>query len=82
MHLLVELPATVPVALLMKQAKGASAHLLNSIAGHDGHFKWQGAYGAYSVGHAELPTIIRYIQNQEQHHGCDTIEASLEISEP
>ena len=33
-----------------------------------GKFSWQEGYGAFSYGHSQLDTIIRYIQNQEQHH--------------
>ena len=29
---------------------------------------WQEGYGAFSYGHSQLDTIIRYIQNQEDHH--------------
>ena len=29
---------------------------------------WQIKYGAFSVSVSQLDTILRYIQNQEQHH--------------
>jgi putative transposase len=33
-----------------------------------GKFSWQEGYGAFSYGHSQLDTIIRYIENQEKHH--------------
>ena len=33
-----------------------------------GRFNWQEGYGAFSYGHSQLDTIIRYIQNQGRHH--------------
>ncbi len=35
-------------------------------------FTRQEGYGAFSYGHSQLDTIIRYIQNQEKHHSRRT----------
>jgi len=29
---------------------------------------WQGGYAAFSVSESRRPAVIRYIQDQEQHH--------------
>jgi Transposase IS200 like len=31
-------------------------------------FAWQAGYGAFSVSEAQAATVVRYIQNQEEHH--------------
>ena len=31
-------------------------------------FSWQAGYGAFSIGESQTEALIRYIQNQEQHH--------------
>ncbi len=31
-------------------------------------FSWQGGYGAFSVAYSQLETLIRYIDNQKEHH--------------
>jgi REP element-mobilizing transposase RayT len=31
-------------------------------------FAWQKGYGAFSVSSSQISTVIRYIDNQEQHH--------------
>jgi putative transposase len=33
-----------------------------------GRFSWQEGFGAFSYGHSQLGTVIRYIQNQQRHH--------------
>ena len=33
-----------------------------------GSFAGRKGYGAFSYGHSQLDTVIRYIQNQEYHH--------------
>ena len=31
-------------------------------------FAWQEGYGGFSYGHSQLPMIIKYIENQEEHY--------------
>src|ERR1043166_8997009 len=31
-------------------------------------FSWQAGYGAFSICESQTDTVIRYIQNQEEHH--------------
>jgi putative transposase len=35
-------------------------------------FYWQEGYGAFSYAKSQVPTVINYIQNQEQHHSKKT----------
>ncbi len=72
-HLLVQLPATLAVADLVKQVKGASAHLATHEVAPDHFFKWQGGYAAFSVGQRQLPAIHSYITHQKEHHSANTL---------
>ena len=73
-HLLVRLPATVAIADLVKNIKGSSGHLLAKQAGPAGaSFKWQGAYGAFSVAPRDLDAVADYIAHQRQHHALGTL---------
>jgi len=36
------------------------------------NFAWQEGYGAFSYSRSHVPNVIRYIQNQEQHHKKET----------
>ena len=67
-HVLVRLHATVSVADLLKEVKGASSHLITHMTQPGEFFKWQGGYGAFTVGKADAPRVTAYIERQKQHH--------------
>ena len=82
-HVLVQFRSTLTVADFMQHVKGASSLWVNDQIQPNFHFKWQGAYGVFSVGHAEVPGIIAYIKNQKQHHAQGTIiEAYEKTNQP
>ncbi|RYG65591.1 transposase [bacterium] len=72
-HLLAQFHSTLTAADFVQTVKGASSHFVNDQLRPDFHFKWQGAYGAFSVGHDEVPGIIAYIKHQKQHHAENTL---------
>jgi REP element-mobilizing transposase RayT len=80
LHVLVQLAATVSVAELVKHLKGSSSHLLNHEALAQG-FKWQGAYGAFTVSKKALPAVTAYCRDQKDHHAQRTTYAVLERCE-
>jgi putative transposase len=67
-HLLVRLHTTVTVADLLKETKGASLHLMTHKVRPGEFFKWQGAYGAFTVSKSMVPTVKAYIEHQKEHH--------------
>jgi REP element-mobilizing transposase RayT len=78
-HVLVRLPTTLLVAMLVKQVKGASSHLVTHKLTPGEGFKWQGAYGAFTISKAEVPRIRDYIVHQEGHHRNNTLYSDHEI---
>ena len=56
------------LADLIQEIKADSTHFVNKRRLVHGRFSWQEGYGAFSYGHSQLNTIIRYIQDQEKHH--------------
>jgi len=62
LHLLLQLPAQLPLAQAIQKLKGGSSRWM----GPD--FAWQQGYGALSVSPSQLPVVRRYIRNQEVHH--------------
>ncbi len=77
-HLLIRHPATLTVADLMKEVKGASSHLVTHQIAPGGFFKWQGAYGAFSVSKRLVPEIKTYVERQKEHHSTNSLELELE----
>ena len=67
-HMLVGLRPSMALSNLVHDVKIASANFVNRQAWVAGRFGWQEGFGAFSYGHSQLTRIIRYIQNQEQHH--------------
>jgi len=73
LHLLVRLPTTLAVATLLKEVKGASSHLVTHAIQPGEFFKWQGAYGAFTLSKDEVPRVIDYIRNQKEHHASQNL---------
>ena len=67
-HILIGLKPAMALADLVRDIKADSSNFINKKKWVRGRFSWQEGYGAFSYGHSQLDTIIRYIQNQEQHH--------------
>jgi REP element-mobilizing transposase RayT len=67
-HLLVRLHPAVAVAELVKEVKGSSSHLLTHRVKPGEFFKWQGAYGAFTVSKANVGAVQRYVEGQKEHH--------------
>ena len=67
-HILIGLKPAMALADLVRDIKADSSDFINRKKWIRGRFCWQEGYGAFSYGHSQLDRIIRYIQNQEQHH--------------
>ena len=66
-HILCTLARTMWVAKLVERTKTATTSWLKEREGFE-NFSWQAGYGAFSVGPSENDPVVRYIQNQENHH--------------
>ena len=53
---------------LMKKVKEDSSEWINKKGLLQDHFSWQAGFGAFSYAKSQVPNVIRYIQNQENHH--------------
>ena len=67
-HLLFGMRPTQTLSDLMKQVKQDSSKWINKNRLVNGRFSWQAGYGAFSYSKSELPKIINYIKDQEEHH--------------
>jgi REP element-mobilizing transposase RayT len=67
-HILLGLKPSLALSDLVQVVKSDSTNFINRKQWVPGRFSWQEGYGAFSYGHSQLTTAIRYIQNQEQHH--------------
>jgi REP element-mobilizing transposase RayT len=65
-HILLSIPATIPLSKAVQLLKGGSSKWINEIEG--GRFAWQEGYGAFTVGISQEADTIRYINSQREHH--------------
>lgn len=65
-HILFVLARTISVSEAAEQIKKATSKWMKTqdVA----KFSWQAGYGAFSVAESQIPVVVRYIQNQEEHH--------------
>lgn len=64
-HLMIALPATIPLAKAIQVLKGNSSRWLSE---HGFDFAWQEGYGAFSVSASNRDAVRHYIENQAEHH--------------
>ena len=67
-HLLISLGKTVDISQLIGDIKRDSSKWIKTKDAQFADFYWQEGYGAFSVGQTEDETVVKYIQNQKEHH--------------
>lgn len=67
-HILIGLQPDMALSNLVRDIKAASSKFVNQKGWVKGKFSWQEGFGAFSYGHSQLDSVVRYIQNQERHH--------------
>ena len=77
-HLFVGLPTTIAIAELVKLVKGSSSHLMNHEIAPEREFKWQGAYGAFTISKMMVDKVADYVRDQKQHHANRSLIDELE----
>ena len=65
-HILLSLPATMPLSKAMQLLKGGSSKWLNENV--KSRFEWQQGYGAFSVSISQQDQTVVYINSQPEHH--------------
>jgi putative transposase len=66
-HMLVSLPPVVSIADALRFIKSNSSGWVHD-KWQKRRFGWQLGYGAFSVSKSNVPAVLKYIANQEEHH--------------
>lgn len=66
-HLLLSLPAKLPIAKAVQLIKAGSSKWVHEELGNR-LFSWQEAYGAFTIGVSQVEVTRNYIRNQKEHH--------------
>ncbi|MBC8135193.1 MAG: IS200/IS605 family transposase [Fibrella sp.] len=83
-HIVVRMAANRMPMELVKQAKGASGKLYNSIRAENSEpFHWQDGYGCFSLWYTQVDKAVAYVHNQKERH-CDNnlLEILEQFDEP
>jgi putative transposase len=73
-HLLIALPASIPLAKAIQILKANSSRWLNE---HGFDFAWQEGYGAFSVSASNVAAVKHYIEHQAEHHAKHSFESEF-----
>ena len=68
LHIVIGMRPTQSLSDLMQDIKGNSSKWINDNKLVAGKFQWQESYGAFSYVKSQLPKLIEYVKNQEDHH--------------
>ncbi len=79
-HIFIGMKPAVALSDLVRDIKNNSSTFINEKKWVRGKFIWQKGFGAFSYGHSQIDTVVKYIQNQEEHHEKKTFrEEYLEM---
>ena len=67
-HILCMLSKKTALMKLVEELKSHSSKWIKTKGEIYLNFYWQGGYGAFSVNPAEMDVVVRYIENQKEHH--------------
>lgn len=73
-HILVGIKPNISLSDLVRDIKSSSSKFINEQKWISGKFEWQNGFGAFSYGHSQLNNVIKYIENQEEHHKTKTFK--------
>jgi len=79
MHLLVGVRPDAALSDLVRDIKANSSRFINGKRWVMGRFSWQEGFGAFSCSRSQLGTVIRYIENQQEHHAGKTFRAENDM---
>ena len=57
--------------------KGSSKCMKTSEGAGNSSVYWQGGYGAFSVSESNVDSVVKYIENQAEHHKTMTFQEEL-----
>jgi putative transposase len=71
-HLLLSIPASLPLSKAVQLVKGGSSHWLKATFPEMIDFAWQDGYAAFTVSWSQLDDLRAYIRSQPEHHRTKT----------
>lgn len=80
LHILFGMRPVQSLSDLMQDIKGSSSKWINEKGFLKYKFSWQEGFGAFSYGKSQLSGVLKYINNQKEHHQKRTfVEEYMEL---
>lgn len=73
-HSLIATPPSLALSQAVQFLKGETSRWMHEEFPELRSFAWQDGYGAFTVSKSNLPEVVRYIQNQREHHRKRTFQ--------
>ncbi|MGI8542875.1 MAG: IS200/IS605 family transposase [Aridibacter sp.] len=67
-HILLNIKPNIALSDLVRDIKANSSRFINEKKYIKGKFSWQEGFGAFSYSISQLDDVIKYIENQAEHH--------------
>ncbi len=77
-HCLILLDRNMTIAKTAQLIKGESSFWINKNNLTARQFAWQDDYWAVGVSESHSPEVIKYIENQEKHHGVKSFKEEID----
>lgn len=77
-HIFIGMKPNCCLSDLVREIKKASNEFVKEKKFTGYKFQWQEGFGAFSYSHSSLDNVIRYIQNQKEHHRKKTFKEEYE----
>jgi putative transposase len=68
LHIVTTLPPTLSQATMVETVKKTSSKWIKSLDSKYRQFHRQRGYGAFSVSPSQVNAVLKYVENQEEHH--------------
>jgi REP element-mobilizing transposase RayT len=73
-HFFIGMKPTCCLSDLVREVKKSSNSFIKENRFSPFRFQWQDGFGAFSYSHSQLTDVIRYIENQKEHHRKKTFK--------
>ncbi len=67
-HVFIGMKPSIALSDLVGDIKTGSSTFINEKKWIREKFNWQVGFGAFSYGHSQIDVVVKYIQDQEEHH--------------
>ena len=76
-HIACTLPRTMTVSKLIETIKTSSSKWMKKKDKRCDDFSWQSGYAVFSLGQSQLATLLKYIEQQKEHHRKKTFKEEV-----